>query len=213
MSLESPASERSIDLAFGAGCALQGCGMSIGHEVESHGAMDSNRSPELKEVVFGLHWDPPHDAASGQPADLDALCVLFDSNGLTLEVIHPGHPRSVDGCVTHTGDSRNGASHWDDERIFVFLDALPEAVAKLAFVVMSATGKSFDAVPGARCHVSDRVSEAPHVQIELGSLCGRTIHTVSLIRRSASGWEFFAEDVHDDEQLFAELERRVRAAK
>jgi len=187
--------------------------MSIAHEVESPGAMASNRSPELKEVVFGLHWDPPHDAASGQPADLDALCVLFDSNGLTLEVIHPGHPRSVDGCVTHTGDSRNGASHWDDERIFVFLDALPEAVAKLAFVVMSATGKSFDAVPGARCHVSDRVSEVPYVRIDLVSLYVRTIYTVWVLRRGSVGWEVSAEDSHDDEQLFAELERRVRAAK
>jgi len=187
--------------------------MSIGHEIESRGAIGSNRSPELKEVVFGLHWDPPHDAASDQSADLDALCVLFGSNGLMLEVIHPGHLRSVDGCVTHTGDSRNGASHWDDERIFVFLEALPKAVEELALVVMSATGKSFDVVPGARCHVSDRVSEAPHVQIELSTLCGRTIHTVSVMRRSASGWEFSAEDAHDDEQLFAELERRVRTAK
>lgn len=187
--------------------------MSIGHEVESPGAMASNRSPELKEVVFGLHWDPPHDAASGQPVDLDALCVLFDSNGLTLEVIHPGHPRSVDGCVTHTGDSRNGASYWDDERIFVFLEALPEAVAKLAFVVMSATGKSFDAVLGARCHVSDRVSEVPHIQIELTSLCGRTIYTVTVLRRGVAGWEVSAGDAHDDEQLFSELQMLVRTAK
>src|SRR5690606_21925514 len=107
--------------AFGAGYVCGKANMSIGHEVESFGTASGDGPPKLKDVVFGLHWDPPHNAPSNQSADLDALCVLFDSNGLMLEVIHPGHPYSVDGCVTHTGDSRNGANHWDDERIFVFL--------------------------------------------------------------------------------------------
>ena len=114
---------------------------------------------ELKEIVMGLHWDPPRDGetASEEPANLDALCLLFDRQRCVLEVIHPGHLSNANGSVLHTGDSRTGTSEWDDERIFVFLEALPEAVAELAFVVASTNGRAFSEIQGASCHISDRV--------------------------------------------------------
>jgi tellurium resistance protein TerZ len=62
--------------------------------------------PDLKEVVMGLHWDPVERNAVSHQADLDALCVLFDAQGRVSEVVHPGHARSADSSVIHTGDSR-----------------------------------------------------------------------------------------------------------
>jgi tellurium resistance protein TerZ len=180
---------------------------------ELHRSNVDDHEIELKEIVLGVHWDPPDDAESGQLVDLDALCVLFDASGQVLEVIHPGHPRSSDGCVTHTGDSRTGTSCWDDERIFVFLEALPEAVAKLAFAVLSVTGKPFDAVPGARCHVSDRISETPHVQVELTALCGRTAHAVAVLRRGSAGWQVSTTDPFEEDELLDKLKTLVRTAK
>ena len=101
--------------------------MQISNYAGVQGGGSVEAEPKLNEIVMGLHWDPPEDGATADPADLDTLCVLFDAQGCVLEVIHPGHPRNEDSSVVHTGDSRTGASEWDDERIFVFLAALPAA--------------------------------------------------------------------------------------
>lgn len=143
----------------------------------------------LKEVVLGLHWTPPEHGAAAEPADLDALCVLFDGHQRVLEVIGPTHPRNANGSVFHTGDSRMGTSEWDDERIFVFLDALPDAVASLAFVAASATGQAFSEVRGASCHVSDRITEREWVRLELTALERHTVHCVATLHRSPKGWK------------------------
>lgn len=148
--------------------------------------------PHNTEIFLGLHWDPPGASAGSPPADLDALCVLYGSSGEVKEIVHPGHPRSVDGSVVHTGDSRTGAGAWDDERIFVFLRALPAAVAKLEFIVVSAGRHSFDQVWGAACHVSDRMSEVEWVRIDLTSLAGRMTYTVATLRRDSSMWRIEA---------------------
>jgi len=182
-------------------------------QTDSRTAHSHDHEPELKDVVLGLHWDPPDDAVRGQPADLDALCVLCDRSGRMLEVIHPGHPRTVDGSVIHTGDSRTGASAWDDERIFVFLGALPAAVSRVTFLVLSATGKPFDAVPGAVCHVSDRISEIPRVRVDLTALRGRTAHVIATLDRDGAGWHVAADVRSDERELFAELRQLVGAAK
>jgi stress response protein SCP2 len=145
--------------------------------------------PELKVVVMGLHWSPraPGSAAAGT-ADLDALCVLLDAENRVLEVVDPQHPRNGNGSVIHTGDSRDGANHWDDERIFVFLEALPETVASLALCVASATGHAFHEVRGAVCHVSDHASEHEWLRLDLTALEGRRRHTVATLRRGAREW-------------------------
>lgn len=143
-----------------------------------------------KEIVMGLHWDPLTD---GDPNDLDALCVLFDEQRRVLEVIHPGHPRNTNGSVVHTGDSTTGASAWDDERIFVFLEALPEVVSALTFVVVSVTGRFFGEIPGASCHVSDRVTEGERLRLDLTGLEAQMAHCVATLYRSPTGWKISAD--------------------
>jgi stress response protein SCP2 len=151
---------------------------------------------DLKEIVMGLHWHPPEEgtAADEAPANLDALCILFDAQQSVLEVIHPGHPRNANGSVLHTGDSRTGASEWDDERIFVFLEALPETVSSLAFVVTSPTRRVLREVPGASCHVSDRITERAWVQLDLTALGDQREYTAATLRRGPTGWEIIPGD-------------------
>lgn len=144
---------------------------------------------DLKEIVMGLHWDPPQEGMSANPANLDALCVLYDGQRRVLEIIHPGHPRNANGSVIHTGDARTGASEWDDERIFVFLEALPAAVSTIAFVVASATARAFGGIRGASCHISDRATEREWVRLELTALGQRTAHCVATLRRGPAGWK------------------------
>ncbi len=154
-------------------------------------AVGADAEVDLKEIVMGLHWHPQerHATTGKESANLDALCVLFDADGRVLEVIHPGHPRNANGSVVHTGDSPTGASEWDDERIFVFLEALPETVSTLAFVVTSPTGRAFGNVPGASCHVSDRVTERELLRFDLTALADHTAHYAATVYRGPTGWK------------------------
>ena len=167
----------------------------------------------MKEVVLGLHWDPPLPVASGKPVDLDALCVIYDADNAVLDVIDSTHPRSADGSIVHTGDSRTGSSTWDDERIFVFLDALPSAVSRLAFVVASVSGHSFDEVPGALCHLSDRTTEAEWMRLDLTSLAGRMDCIVAIVNRVSSGWSITTEMRPVAEALPAEVKALLQRTK
>jgi len=151
----------------------------------------ANWEVDLKEIVMGLRWLPEEPGASAgwEPANLDALCVLFDEEGRVVEVVHPGHPSNANGSVVHTGDSPTGASEWDDERIFVFLEALPNTVSALAFVVASANDHVFSEVRGASCHVSDRVTEREWIRLDLAALGKHKEHRVATLRRSPAGWQ------------------------
>jgi len=151
--------------------------------------LHEDEKPELKEVVMGLHWDPSEDDGNLHPENLDALCILFDQVQQIVETIHPGNPRSTNGSVVHTGDSRTGASKWDDERIFVFLEALPANVTTLVFIVASATGNPIRKVRGASCHISDHATEYQWVNIELTTLDTQTTYCVATLSRSLTGWK------------------------
>lgn len=187
--------------------------MSSRRKAESHGTQCKEATPELKEIVLGLHWDPPNGSTFRPTADLDALCVLCDSQGRALEVVHPGNPCGAQGSVIHTGDSRTGASSWDDERIFVFLDPLPQTVSLLIFVVASAAGHSFDEVPGALCHLSDRLSETEWLREDLTTLVGQSIHVVATLQRTGAGWSI-AKDSHAAEaELLAKVRRMLDQPK
>src|SRR5687767_7276576 len=84
--------------------------MVIDNGARRHARRGDGVSLDPSEIVMGLHWDPPQEDAVAEPDDLDALCVLLAAQGGVVEVIHPGHPRNLDGSVVHTGDSRTGAS-------------------------------------------------------------------------------------------------------
>lgn len=185
-------------------------------ERQARGARETTSSesdPELRELVLGLHWDPPREATSGQVADLDAVCAMVDPKGQILELVHPGHPRNANGSIVHTGDARTGTSEWDDERIFVFLDALPAAVSDLFFVVSSANGVSFESIRGAQCHVSDRLSETPRVCIDLTALHGLTLHVAAIVSRDGDRWRVDTGAPMGEPAILAELRLLLGRAK
>lgn len=145
--------------------------------------------PSLEQVVFGVHWSPsPYGAHA---ADLDARCVMYDGQDRPLETVHGGRPRSANDSVVHTGDSPNGANYWDDERIYVFPEALPEHVRRLAFVVVCTNGRAFHQVPGATCHVTDHASGHEWLRIDLTALRADS-HRVATLERMSRGWSLAA---------------------
>lgn len=167
--------------------------------------LQKDEKPELKEIVMGLHWDPPEEGVNSHPENLDALCVLFDQEQQIVEIIHPGNPRSTNGSVVHTGDSRTGASKWDDERIFVFLEALPANVTTLLFIVTSATGHPIRNARGASCHISDHATEYRWVNIDLTTRDTQTTYCVTTLSRSLTSWEISSTAQSIDRELVAKL--------
>ena len=166
---------------------------------------DSDARIDLKDIVLGLQWAPREKGVTVAPDDLDALCVLFDEQHHVLEIIHPGHPRNANGSVVHTGDSQTGAGGWDDERIFAFLGALPEAVCAVAFIVASITGRTIGDIRGVSYHVSDRVTEREIVRLELSALDGKTVCCVATLHRNPEGWQISADTQKVDGELLAKL--------
>lgn len=141
------------------------------------------------DLVMGLHWTPllKQERAHATPANLDAICILLDGDSRRLEVIRPGYLKSANGSVVHTGDSWTGASAWDDERIFVFVSALPSHVHSLMFGVVS-HDRPFSEVAGASCHISDARTEDELLRIDLTPLGPLTEYCIALLERTASGW-------------------------
>jgi len=159
---------------------------------------------DLKEVVMGLNWDPrqPDTAGGTEPIDLDALCLALDEEGRMVDAVHPRRTRNANGSIVHTGDSATGASAWDDERIFVFLDALPPSVSALEFAVSSATGQPLAEVPGACCHISDRVSEREWIRVDLTAVGPHRACRVATLRRGPHGWRIAPDTRAMDDQRF-----------
>ncbi len=141
------------------------------------------------DLVMGVHWTPPaeYEGAGFAPPNLDAVCIMLDSHGRRLEVIHPGHLRNANGSVVHTGDSRTGASTWDDERIFIFTAALPEEIYSLVLGVVS-HGRPFSEVAGARCHLSDRATEDELLRVDLTSRGSVKEYCLGSLQRGSQGW-------------------------
>ena len=112
---------------------------------------------ELTQVKLGLGWDVsqgPQDkkggllgklfggSSGGDSIDLDASCIMFDSNKQPVDAIWFSQLKSKDGSVVHTGDNRTGDGDGDDEVINVDLSKVPANVVSLVFTVNSFTGQT-----------------------------------------------------------------------
>jgi tellurium resistance protein TerZ len=162
------------------------------------------------DIVMGVHWDQADTRLSARTANLDAVCLLFDADGRLLERVDPRQLRNANGSVMHTGDSLTGASVWDDERIFVFLHALPDTVHALAFGVESVAGHALGDIAGASCHLSDHRMERELIQVKLAE-CGQgTNHCAATLRRVATGWEV-RRDVAPNERSWTSLLSSARS--
>ena len=162
--------------------------MQTGQTGGSVGANQKGGKTVLREIVMGLHWDPPRAGDNAPPADLDALCILHGRCGEIVDVISPDHPRTDNDSVVHTGNSRDGSSSWDDERIFVFLDALPPLISALTFVVRDTRDRGFAELQGAFCHLSDRITERELTRLALRPLATDSTQAIATIERSPTGW-------------------------
>jgi tellurium resistance protein TerZ len=153
----------------------------------------------LVKAIMGLGWDvrQPRGLArmfggGGQGIDLDASCLMFDSDRRLIDTVWFRQLKSRDGSVVHTGDNRTGAGDGDDEQIIVDLRALPAAAATLVFTVSSFQGDTFDRIENAYCRLLDASSGAELARYDLSGSGPHTGQVMAKLSRTASGWDMQA---------------------
>lgn len=110
----------------------------------------------LANIAMGLGWD----THSGSPIDLDASCLVFDTNNRLIDTVWFRQLVSKDHNITHSGDNRTGDGDGDDETIAVRLANFTPDVKALIFTVNSFTGQNFSSIKNAKCRVYDTANNA-----------------------------------------------------
>ena len=158
----------------------------------------------IKMAFVGLGWDTNRYKGTAD-FDLDASAFMLGKNGKVRkdeDFIFYGNLQSVDGGVTHTGDSLEGGLGGDDETIFIDFSKIPADVEKVAITVTIYEGQernqNFGQVSNAYVRVARRSSESDTVGIEelrydlAEDFSVETALVVCEIYRSGSTWKFNA---------------------
>ena len=133
----------------------------------------------LRRIHMGLGWD----AAKGmfgraKAIDLDASCMVFDSNSNLIDSVWFNQLKSNDGSIQHTGDNRTGRGDGDDESIIVDLERLSPNAVTLVFVVNSFTGQNFSKIENASCRLVDLETNQEMARYDLS---GSGSHTAQIM--------------------------------
>ena len=163
----------------------------------------------LTKVKLGLGWDVAQAAVQdkkggflgklfgggsggGDSIDLDASCIMFDSNKQAVDAIWFSQLKSKDGSVVHTGDNRTGDGDGDDEVINVDLSKVPATVVSLVFTVNSFTGQTFETVENAFCRIFNADNNAEVARYNLSSQGTHTAMIMAKVYRHNNEWKMHA---------------------
>jgi tellurium resistance protein TerZ len=151
----------------------------------------------LTRVRMGLGWDAVKKRGifgglKSQSIDLDASCLLFDSQGQLVDQVWFQQLRSTDGSVVHTGDNLTGDGEGDDESIIVDLRQMPAQVATLVFVVNSFTGQDFSQIENAYCRLVDETTSGEVARYELSGSGRHNAQVMAKLTRDGQVWAMTA---------------------
>lgn len=158
----------------------------------------------LRKVRMGLGWDPAEapkksgffgsmfGGGTATEIDLDASCLLLDTQKNLLDVVWFRQLQSRDGSIKHSGDNLTGEGDGDDETIFVDLTRLPGNVAYLAFTVCSFRGQTFNEVAGAFCRLVDDSNNTEMAKFNLSDKGAHTGVVMAIMNRDGAGWQMKA---------------------
>lgn len=163
-------------------------------------SLTKSSSSPLTQVVMGLGWDVAKAkglfgsllGGGGGDIDLDASCIMFDSNNHPQDVIWFRQLRSKDGSITHTGDNRTGAGDGDDEQIIVDLTRVPENIKSLVFTVNSFTGQTFEKVENATCRIFNKTNNQEIARYNLTTSGTHTAQIMAKVYRHDGEWKMHA---------------------
>jgi len=170
-------------------------------------------APELTEAVLGLGWGQKEKKGffGGKKMvsiDLDASCLMFDSQKELTDAIWWKQLKSQDGSVTHSGDDLTGGGQGGtpNEEIVVRLNKIPANVQSLVFTVNSFSSETFDGIPDAFCVLKDNKSGSVIAQYNLSVQGGGyTGLVIAMLYRSKGEWKFKALEDWGSGQTFDKL--------
>lgn len=175
-------------------------------------SLEKTAGGELKKIVMGLGWDVASKSGflglgkrAGDPVDLDASCLLFDSKGTLLDAVWFRQLKSKDGSIIHTGDNRTGEGEGDDEQIKVDLSAVPAEVTTLVFVVNSFTGQNFSTITNAFCRIVNGVNGSEIARYNLSSQGNHTAQIMAKLYRHGGEWKMAALGENTSGRTFNDL--------
>ncbi|MFT7058484.1 MAG: tellurium resistance protein TerZ [Pseudorhodobacter sp.] len=156
----------------------------------------------ITRLHLGLGWDPAVKkqgflakllgGGGGGDIDLDASCIVYDSNKTAIDTIWFRQLKSTDGSIVHTGDNLTGAGDGDDEVIKVDVGAMNPAAAHLVFLVSSFRGQTFDEVDNAFCRILDDTNRSELCRYTLSEKGRHTGVVMGVLSRNGGGWDFKA---------------------
>lgn len=180
-------------------------------------SLQKSGGESLTRVRMGLGWDAvPRRGLFGkkrQSIDLDASCLLLDSDRTLVDQVWFRQLTSADGALRHTGDNRTGDGDGDDESIVVDLHRISPRIDTLVFTVNSFTGQDFSQIENAFCRLVD-ASTASEPEIARYDLTGSGAHTAQVmckVYRHGGEWKMAAIGHPTSGRTFRELMPTVLA--
>lgn len=161
-------------------------------------SLEKTAGSALSSISLGLGWDPVKAGflgklmGNGGEIDLDASCILLDSDLQPVDLVWFRQLKSQDGSIKHSGDNRTGDGNGDDETIHVDLQRLPAAVKHLVFTVNSFTGQTFEKVENAYCRIVNAGNKSELARFNLSERGGHTGIVMASLSRENGDWQFKA---------------------
>lgn len=161
-------------------------------------SLEKTAGSALTSVSLGLGWDAAKGGflnklmGSSAEIDLDASCILLDSQLKPIDLVWFRQLQSRDGSIKHSGDNRTGDGDGDDESIRVDLQRLPASVQHLVFTVNSFTGQTFEKVENAYCRIINAGNNAELARFNLSERGRHTGIVMASLTRQNGGWDFKA---------------------
>lgn len=174
-------------------------------------SLEKEAGVKLTKVIMGLAWDAVKSkgffgfGGSTPDIDLDASCIMFDTNNSAIDVIWFGQLKSKDGSVVHTGDNRTGDGDGDDEQIIVDLTNIPPHVKSLVFTVNSFTGQNFSKIENATCRILNASNHEEVARFNLSTLGDHNAQIMAKIYRHGDEWKMHAIGEIGNGRTFNEL--------
>jgi tellurium resistance protein TerZ len=174
-------------------------------------SLDKEAGVKLTKIIMGLGWDAVKSKGFfgfGRKApdiDLDASCILFDTDGNPTDAAWFRQLKTKDGSVVHTGDNRTGAGDGDDEQIIVDLTRVPANVKSLVFTVNSFTGQNFSQIENATCRIVNAANHQEVARFNLSTLGAHNAQIMAKLYRHDGEWKMHAIGEIGNGRTFAEL--------
>ena len=173
-------------------------------------SLEKEAGKTLTRVVMGLGWDVKKvkgwfGMKDGEPVDLDASCVMFDTTNQPVDVVWFRQLQSRDGSIKHTGDNRTGAGDGDDEQIIVELNRIPPNVKSLVFTINSFTGQDFSTIENAFCRIVDGAGGAEIARYNLTGQGQHTAQIMAKVYKHNNEWKMHAIGENSSGRTFHDL--------